>query len=124
MISRTIRGILSLEPKWKAWLVLTAVATAAYHLLCLIPLLGTFFWMLTAMPFLALADVLRLDLFTISTMPLSYFLSVVYWFLVFGFVCLPILMHSRARVVTFVTGVALLLFHVGFSWHDWSDMPF
>ena len=126
MISRTIRGILGLEPKWKAWLVLTASATALYHLLCLIPLLGLLFWMLTSMPFLSLADRLGLGLFTITpnTMPLSYFLSVVYWFVVFGVVCVPILTHGRARVVAIVAGLGLLLFHVGFSWHAWSEMPF
>ena len=126
MISRTIRGILGLEPKWKAWLVLTASVTALYHLLCLIPLLGILFWMLTSMPFLALADRLGLDLFTITpnTMPLSYFLSVVYWIFVFGVVFLPVLTHGKARGGAIVAGLALLLFHVGYSWHAWSDMPF
>jgi len=124
MISKTIKSILGIEPKWKAWLVLTAVATALYHLLCLIPLLGLLLWMHTSMPFLALADGLGLDLFTINTMPLSYFLSVVYWFLVFGLVCLPIVTHGRARGVTIVVGLTVMLFHVGYSWHCWSDMPY
>ena len=124
MISKIIRDILGMNPKWKAWLVLTAVTTAVYHLLLPIPLLGCFLWMLTAMPFLELTDRLSLDLFTRNTMPLSYFLSAVYWFLVFGFVYLPILMYGRLRIITIVTGIVVLLFHIGFSWHDWSDMPF
>ena len=122
-MTKIVKTMSNMHPKWKAWLLLVITATALYHVVSLIPILGSLLWSLTSMPFLILADNLGLEVYTNDTVLFSAALSCVYWLLVFGVLFLPLLLRGRLRLASSFASVVIALFHVAYSWHAWKNLP-